>query len=163
MPQFYPNNYNFGGYYPNINQPNLATPQYPSQSFSASAPQPSMLNTPAMTWVDGEGAARSFQIPASHPIGQLYPLWDTNENVIYFKALDQFGRPVPLRKASYKFDDEPQQVSGALPPAVDTSQFVTKNDMDEFKNEIRDMFSQIRSQPQNPARSNQNRNEQGGK
>lgn len=145
--------------YGNNPNPQYNPPQYP--------PQPQQPFNPTMIWVDGEAAARAYQIPPTHPAGQPIALWDNNEMVIYLKQVDSFGRPTPLKKVYYRIGDD--QVSGNLPipngqsgsteQQVDTSKFVTKDDFESLKNELRTMM-QGQGQNQN---SNQNRSERGGR
>ena len=145
-----PYNLNNGAYY-NWNQP---IPQYqPQQSF---VPQPNQYL--GMQWVDGEVGAKAFQMPVGWPAGAPIALWDTNVKVIYLKSINQMGMPNPLQKIHYTMDDEPTQllpasgtVSGNQQP--DMARYVTKDDLESLKNEIREM---LRNAP------NQNRNNQGG-
>ena len=164
-----PNYYNS---YPMANYQNYGTPAYSQMQPSYSQPnisqamQPPQGN-PMMSWADGEAAARSFQVPANHPLGQPYPIWDSNDTVIYLKTLDQFGRPMPLRKLRYQFEDD-NQVQGNLMSGAtsghneDMSQYVTKQDFDSMKN---DLMAEIRkmNSGNNPRYQVQNNKEQGGK
>lgn len=128
----------------------------PMTQQPAPIPQPANQQVnPMMAWVDGEYAARSFQVPANHPLGQPYPIWDNSDTVIYLKTIDQFGRPMPLQKLRYTIEEErPKlQASGDM----DTSQFVTKTDLEDFKNELRKMLGNS-----GPNQNNQNRGN-GGK
>lgn len=149
---------NYPGYNPNYFGPSYGMNQTPvqysgsvypqmQQSMQVVQPQQPVNQNPMMPWVDGEMAARAYSVPASQPLGQPYPLWDTNDKIIYLKTLDQFGRPMPLIKVRYWFEEQeklPQNTSGATEtttPAVDTSNFVTKSDFDELKNELRKLVN----------------------
>lgn len=162
-----PNYYNPYGYNNNgmsfSNQPYAASapaPQYGQPQY-----QPQQPVNPTMIWVDGEAAARAYQIPPTHPIGQPLALWDNNDMVIYLKQVDSFGRPSPLKRIRYTVEPEPQMSSlpspmgqsGTSEQQVDTSKFVTKDDFESLKNELRSM---VQGQNQN---SNQNRSERGGR
>lgn len=112
--------------------------------------QPPVTNQ-TMIWVDGEAAARAYQIPASHPVGQPLALWDNNDMVIYLKQVDNFGRPMPLKKLRYTV--EPEEQLTALPGSEN---FVTKEDFKAFTDEIKSMIQQNHY-------SNQNQKQNGGK
>lgn len=168
-----PNYYNYSGY-PN----NIPTVSYTGTGPYASAPapqyaqpqyqQPQQVN-PTMIWVDGEVAARAYQVPPTHPAGQYMALWDNNDMVIYLKSVDAFGRPAPLKKIRYTIEPEPQ--TGALPTPMnqggmsgtteqqDMSKFVTKDDLESLKNELKNM---LQTQPNNQ-NGGQNHNDRGGR
>lgn len=167
-----PNYYNSYGYpnnvqmsYGNSPYPSAPAPQYSQPQFQSQQVNPTMI------WVDGEAAARAYQIPPTHPAGLPIALWDNNDMVIYLKSVDTFGRPAPLKKIRYTVEPE-QNASGALPAGfenqeagkvVDTSNFVTKSDFDDLKNEIKAMMQNQSHQamPQNQNRSNNS--DRGGK
>jgi len=99
--------------------------------------------------VDGEIAAKAWQVPGNVPLppNTVIPLWDLDGYHVYFKSTDAYGRMNPLRKGRVVFDDEqenlpnPQEkVSGT--PAVDTEKFVTKDDLQSLREEIRNMLMQ---------------------
>ena len=132
------------------------------QSF---APQPTM--TPMQSNVipvDGEVGAKAFSAPAGStgPIA----LWDTNDNVIYLRTFNAAGMPNPLRKLRYT-EEEPMQnlpagQSGAS--AADMSQYVTKDDFESLRQEIRQMREQNRTAMSGSvaAQNNQNGSRNGG-
>lgn len=152
-----PNYVNLSSGYPNAGSQMYSQPfpQYPQYQ-----PVPQQPGNPTMIWVDGEAAARAYQIPPTHPIGLPIALWDNNDMVIYLKSVDSFGRPAPLKKIRYTV--EPEQQMSSLPSPVDhqanNAQYATKDDFENFKNEIREMM-QYHGQGQN---QNQNNN-RGGK
>ncbi len=145
-----PNYYNSYGYPNNV----APAPQYGQPQY-----QPPQQVNPTMIWVDGEAAARAYQIPPTHPVGLPIALWDNNDMVIYLKSIDTFGRPAPLKKLRYTVEPEPQ-LSSLPSPVEQTNQnsYATKDDLENFKNEIRSMM-QNHNQGQN---QNQNGN-RGGK
>ena len=90
--------------------------------------------------VDGEVGAKAYMVPngSTGPIA----LWDTNDNVIYMRTFNAAGMPNPLKKLRYT-EEEPTPIlppgqSGAA-PQVDMSNFVTKEDFEQLRNEIRAM------------------------
>lgn len=136
-------------------------PQVPQQVSYGSVPQPMSLQpTGEIKWVDGEVAAKAHQLPA----GMTGPvaLWDTNDQVIYLKSVNQMGMPNPLQKIRYQMEEVPQmlpagqQTSGNTAP--DMSGYVTKDDFNELRNEIREMLKQNGNGNQN---GNQNSNMNG--
>lgn len=160
-----PNYYNPANFYPVTYQ----TP-YTGNAYGA-VPQPMMSGGQSSTNqyminVDGEGSARAWQ--PSMPVGPntIIPLWDLDGQHVYFKSTDAYGRLNPIRKGRVIFEDEqmlPQGQSGAgspenqqaqpVMPSIDTSQFLTKHDLDQFKNEIKAMLG---SRNQNGKQYDQN-------
>lgn len=111
-------------------------------NYQSYAPQPTPVATPMQSNVipvDGEVGAKAFSAPAGStgPIA----LWDTNDNVIYLRTFNAAGMPNPLRKLRYT-EEEPMQnlptgQSGAAMP--DMSQYVTRDDFESLRQEIRQM------------------------
>lgn len=145
-----PNYYNPYQYVPytsyGIQQPSVQMPS----SYNAMNTGPSY-----MTSVDGEMAARAWQPPAPLAPNTVVPLWDYDGQHVYFKSTDAYGRMNPIRKGRVVFDDETPEkieVSEKPAPAQDMSGYVTKEDMDNFRREIRTMFRNLNS----PTVPNQN-------
>lgn len=129
-PSYYPVS-NTGGYTP-MYQPMQQMPV--QQSY---APGPAC----AMGWVDGEIEARGRQMPQG--VTQ-YAMWDTNRQVIYLKSLNQMGMPNPMQILHYTIEEQ----QGTLPAGqsteggnsgADMSQYVTKQDFEQLRNEIRNL------------------------
>lgn len=132
-------------------------PNYQQQSYS---PPPQPQNQQGIIWVDGEVGAKAFQMPAGIPAGAPVPLWDTNEPVIYLKSMNQMGMPNPLQKIHYTMEENKNQpvlpagqMSGA--PAQDGVRYATKDDLEQMKNEIREMLRS--NQPKSNQNGSQNR------
>lgn len=79
-------------------------------------------------YVQGEEAAKSYPVAP----GQFAVLLDIEKPVIYTKTTDQFGRPQPIKILDY--------VERNQQPVPQTGNFVTKEDFDSFKNEIKDLL-----------------------
>ena len=79
-------------------------------------------------YVQGEEAAKSYPVAP----GQFAVLLDIEKPVIYTKTTDQFGRPQPIKILDY--------VERNQQPTPQTGNFVTKEDFDSFKNEIKDLL-----------------------
>ena len=141
---WYPNQYGYMQPSYGAAQPVNYGGAVPQQSYQA-APQQAI--NPGIIWVDGEVGAKAFQMPAgvSGPVA----LWDTNDQMIYLKSTNQMGMPNPLQKIRYQMEETPllaagQQTSGAANanPNAGTESYVTKRDLEDLKNEIRDMIQQ---------------------
>lgn len=115
--------------------------QIPAQQMM---PQSYAPTTPPMQGnvigVDGEIGAKAFNIPngSTGPIA----LWDTNDNVIYMRSFNAAGMPMPLKKLRYVEEELTPALPAGNSGAMDTSQFVTKNDLEQLRNEIRQMTAQ---------------------
>ena len=141
MPSYYPT-------YSSLYPPYYGGTVQPSYSSIQQAPQ-YMIN------VDGEMSARAWQMPNNLPPNTIIPLFDLDGQHVYFKSIDSYGRMNPLRKGHIVFDDEPQQVSTQEAITMpDLSNYVTKDDLESLRQEIRNLRSGL--QPQ------QNKNNQNG-
>ena len=126
--------------------------------------------------VDGEMAARAWQMPANLPPNTIIPLWDLDGVHVYFKSTDAYGRINPIRKGKVVFDDEaqnalPQGESGASvntpsgtnyvgdSRAENMSKYVTKEDFDGLRHEIQDMLRAQQSQANTEFSSSQMSND----
>lgn len=148
-----PNYYN--PYLPSM-QNGYYAPYYPPQSqtvgynnFASNVSVPNYWIS-----VDGEMAARAWQMPPNLPPNTIIPLWDLDGQHVYFKSTDAYGRINPLRKGRVVFDEEPQQnlpeSQSAGAPVIDP-RYVTKEDFEGLRHEIQDML-------RNQASTNQNEN-----
>ena len=107
---------------------------YPQQSY---APAPVQQPVCKVEWVDGEIEARGHQIPQG--VSQLY-MFDTNSQTIYLKSLNQMGIPNPMQIMHYTLEEAPANLtSGQSGAAQDMSQYVTKSDLDQLRQEIRSL------------------------
>lgn len=101
------------------NQPLTQVPYVPMQN-----------NMLSCAYVQGEAAAKAYPIAP----GQFVVLIDTEDPVIYTKTTDQFGRPMPIRILDYvERVDAPVEQSK-------NPEYITKSDLDKFKNEIIDLL-----------------------
>ena len=142
MPNYYNNYqpYGYAGGYTYGSQ----TPMYNNAwSNNLYGSQPSQGNQ-WMINVDGEVGAKAWQMPNNLPPNTVIPLFDLDGEHVYFRSVDAYGRMNPLRKGRVIFEEEtkvlPQGQSGAGEPIqVDVDKYVTKEDFNELKNEIREM------------------------
>ena len=142
MPNYYnayPNGWQFGAY-----------PNYTGNVLPQNNGAQYMIN------VDGEMAARAWQMPTNLAPNTIIPLWDFDGQHVYFKSIDAYGRMNPLKRGRIVFEDDQQNlmqgsVSGdPNKELVDMSKYVTKEDLDSLKQEIRLMLhNSQRSKNQN--------------
>ena len=125
--------YPYQNYYPYY--PNYQT--YQPQSFSNN-------NMKSMEWVDGEVGAKAFQMPQGWPAETPIVLWDNSEKKIYLKSWNNMGMPNPMQELTYEIKEHtnpallPSNISGS-----DASNYVTKDDFDKFKEELRNMINNV--------------------
>lgn len=133
-------------------QPIYSQPQPAQQSYYAGAPQSYQAPIQkVMEYVDGEVGALTFRQPAGWPANLSIPLWDSQSQLIYFKAWDPMGRSYPLVTAKYEWvNAEPQKLlppgqSGAQTNTLDgqPANYATKEDMEQLKREVRGIAQQI--------------------
>ena len=97
-------------------------PIYPTYNY---VPQQAVTTQPAETgilWVQGEAGAKSWAVAP----GKSVLLMDSESNKFYIKSSDGSGMPMPLRTFEYtEQTDKPQETQ------LDTSEFVTKKELDE--------------------------------
>ena len=143
----------YNNFYPTT--PGYTWPMQPL--YGATMPQ-----TPrGIDWVEGEVGARAFQIPAGWPANAPIALWDSTDQVIYLKSVNQMGMPNPMQKLRYTMEETPAALpagqSGAM-QAPDMSQYATKDELEKIRQEMQ------RLQPQNNQNgSGYNNGNRGGK
>ena len=113
----------YNNYYPAGYQP---MQYYPQQNQMQMAQQPQQ-NTTGLTWVQGEGAAKSYLVAP----GCTVALFDNESQTIYIKSADASGMP-SIRILDYTFRDSTPQ-NKHIEPSAD---FATKDDVDYLKGEI---------------------------
>lgn len=86
--------------------------------------------TGGLQWVQGEAGAKAFPVSA----GQSVLLMDSENNVFYIKSTDNSGMPLPLRTFDYKertAQSTPKAAQNAPQAAIDTSLFVTRDELEK--------------------------------
>ena len=164
MPNYY-NPYNF---YPATYQSPVGYQQQPisyggvPMPIQQSGTAPVQQGPKMMEWVEGEVGAKAFQMPNGWPANSPIPLWDSTDTVIYLKSWGPMGIPNPMQKLRYEMPEQQNQalltngnngMSGTSGNGQDMSQFVTKQDFEQLKNEIRNMNQNSAG---NGAQNNQN-------
>lgn len=138
---------NYYDVYPTLGQ-NISTSPY-------SIPQPFIApqrqgSSQYMISVDGELAARAWQIPNNLPPNTIIPLWDLDGQHVYFKSVDAYGRMNPIKKGKIVFEEDstpanlPNVSQQSAPVEIpDMSKYLTKADFESFKTEIKNMIQSI--------------------
>lgn len=116
-------------------------PQYPyaypqSQSYAQS-------NVKSMEWVDGEVGAKAFQMPQGWPPETPIALWDNSDKKIWLKSWNQMGMANPMQEITYQIKETKQNFLPGI--SGDTSQFVTKDEIEELKEQIKNLTQQMQS------------------
>lgn len=120
-------NNNFPVTYPQMYPQYNYVPQVQQQVVQ----QPQQDN--GILWVQGEAGAKSWAVAP----GKSVMLMDSESNTFYIKSSDNSGMPMPLR--IFDYTERTQQASTsqvATHTEIDTSQFVTKDELEEKLNEI---------------------------
>ena len=111
--------------YPQLYQPfaQSYTPvQAPNQNLA-----PVQQN--GIIWVQGEAGAKAYPVAP----GNSVLLMDSEAECFYIKSTDSSGVPMPLRAFTYT---EIVQSNEVKEPSIDTSQFVTRGELDELRHMI---------------------------
>ncbi len=107
----------YNNYYPAGYQP-MQMYQQPQQQASTQS---------ALTWVQGEGAAKSYLVAP----GCTVALFDNESQTIYIKSADASGMP-SMRILDYTFRDNAPQ-KAVISPQND---YVTKDELSSLKEEL---------------------------
>ena len=121
-------------------QPMYQNYAQPMSQGQYSGMQQTSQGTQGIKWVDGEAEAKGTPIPVG--VSQ-FAMWDINEPVIYIKTLNQMGMPNPMQKAHYTLEQKEQ--SGNMnrqEEKEDKSEYVTKSDFENMKNELKELLNQ---------------------
>ena len=106
-------------------------PQFYQPQYSLNQPvnqQSNLQNYSGINWVQGENAAKSYPVAS----GQSALLMDSENPVMYIKSTDQSGMPLPLRIFDYV-----ERTSGSKEIKSDNGSYVTREEFDSFRNEIK--------------------------
>lgn len=123
FPNYFPTGYNPMGNY------------NPYQVGYQQAQSTQQAQTGGLQWVQGEAGAKAFPVSA----GQSVLLMDSENNVFYIKSTDNSGMPLPLRTFDYKeriVQSTSKAAQNAPQAVIDTSLFVTRNELEERLAEI---------------------------
>lgn len=121
--------YNYGLPAPNYQVPMQYQQQYPIQQTISNTPINSTNNSSGIVWVQGEAGAKAYPVAP----GNSVLLMDSETECFYIKSTDSSGVPMPLRAFTYT---EIVQSNEVKEPSIDTSQFVTRGELDELRHMI---------------------------
>lgn len=109
-------------YTPQVYQPPIQT----SQAMQSVNPNQQQQYSD-MIFVPGKEAAKVYPVAR----GSSVTLFDSEGDKFYVKTVDNSGMPQKLRTFSYVeiMDEEPHGMSSLASPEIDTSQFVTRQEM----------------------------------
>ena len=119
FPNYFPTGYNPMGSY---------NPYHVGQYQQAQNTQ--QAQTGGLQWVQGEAGAKAFPVSA----GQSVLLMDSENNVFYIKSSDNSGMPLSLRTFDYRertAQNAPKAAQNAPQSAIDTSLFVTRDELEK--------------------------------
>ena len=143
-------------YYPYPYSGQLNSVAYPTGYWNPANPIISnyaMQNVPQqpqyMINVDGENSAKAWQPSVVPQPNTIIPLFDSDGQHVYFKTYDAYGRMNPLRKGRIIFDDEIQVSEMAQ------NGYVTKEDLDKFKEELLSQINQNGSNSRGSVKKNE--------
>lgn len=127
----FPMNYQYQQMYP---QYNYVPQQQMNQPVVQQQPQVvQQQNETGILWVQGEAGAKSWAVAP----GKSVMLMDSESNTFYIKSSDNSGMPMPLRIFDYTERTQTQGQNNVIQqPEIDTSQFVTREELDKRLNEI---------------------------
>lgn len=145
---------NFPSYNAYTGYPANSYQQQYTQAAQQYAPQPqaSYQQTQAgICWVDGEVGAKAQQLPPGWDTSKPFPMWDTNDQIIYLKSFNAMGMPNPLTKLHYTIEEPSRQApmmsSQANLPAGGNGrddEYVRREDLERMKDELKAAIAQVK-------------------
>ena len=128
--------YNYGLPAPNYQMPVNYQQQYPQVQQTVSNTPINTNRSSGIIWVQGEAGAKAYPVAP----GNSVLLMDSENDVFYIKSTDISGIPAPLRMFNYS------EIVQTQPQAqqIDTSQFVTQDDLNRIKQEFKQALDELR-------------------
>ena len=99
------------------------------------APTQQLNYNNGINWIQGEAAARAFQV---NPGGKAL-LLDLEKDVFYIKSVDTNGMPLPLRIFEYK-EVYPEGTKNISQAGQENTQFITKQEFEERISALEDLL-----------------------
>ena len=134
--------YNAYGSYPTNSYQQQYT-QAGQQAYLQQQPANYQVQT-GICWVDGEVGAKAQQLPPGWDTTKPFPMWDTNDQVIYLKSFNQMGMPNPLTKLHYTIEEPSRpapmmssQANGNEQRLPDMNEFVRRDELQQMKEELK--------------------------
>ena len=150
----YYNPYNFYSQYP-VQAAPAANPGYTPVQMQQSQAVPPQPQLKAMEWVEGEVAAKAYQMPPGWPPNQPIPLWDSTDTNIFMKSWGPMGIPNPIQKLHYEMSEQqpqPMLQSGTESPSH--ASYATKDDIEGLRAEFASMKELLANSRKNQNVSN---------
>lgn len=127
----------------------MAYNYYPYQNQYVSQMQiPQVMNQPAqqpqtngLIWIQGEQAAKSYLVAPNTTV----LLMDSEASRFYLKSCDASGMPM-LRVFEYKETTQSMPAKSAETQTADLSGYVTKAELDAFRDEINGILKNVPKQ-----------------
>jgi hypothetical protein len=142
----YPNYYyptNYQPYTPMMQQPQPMQQQAPVQQVQ---PIQQVQDDSGIKWVQGEAGAKAYPVAPNKSV----LLMDSESSVMYIKATDNSGMPLPLRIFDYT-ERTPQTAHSAVAePKTDT---VTREEFERLKDDVLRLTKGIRKPQVNNTKS----------
>ena len=112
---------------------------YPYYPYNVYQPTQSYSQNPykTMEWVEGEVGAKAFPMPQNWPAETPIPLWDSTEKKIFLKSWNSMGMANPMQELTYEIKERTNPA--LLPNNISGETYVTKNDFDQLRQELKDM------------------------
>lgn len=110
-----------------------------------------------ITWVQGEAGAKAYPVAPNTTVD----LWDSEEQVIYLKSADMSGMP-SMKILDYTIRDQVGHKNNlAEQPHIDTSMFVTYEDLDSRLEELTNKINSL-TRPKNNEYQRRNKERKDG-
>lgn len=119
--------------------------QQPMQQTISNTPITINQNHASIIWVQGEAGAKAYPVAP----GNSVLLMDSESEVFYIKSTDTSGIPMPLRVFNYSEIVQTQQQESRTEPQIDTSQFVTRGELDELRAMIENLKPKTMNRKEN--------------
>ena len=123
-----------------------AAPQMNFQPYQPQTPQV-MNNNTVFAWVQGENGGKAYPLG---PNCRAF-LFDSEKDSFYVKTTDQSGMPQPLRS----FDYFERTESASDNQQIDTSNFVTKEELEEALSKLNRRKEEYRQNGKSSIRNNE--------
>lgn len=148
--------YNYG--LPVNYQPPVAyQQQFPQQVQQTVAQTPITNRASGIIWVQGEAGAKAYPVAP----GNSLLLMDSESDVFYIKSTDVSGVPAPLRMFNYTeiVQTQQPQEEQSTTQQLDTSQFVTRSELDELRSAIEELKAKPKTMTKTVAKKGADNNE----
>ncbi len=136
---------------------NNGFPMTYQQPYQMQIPQPQPQVNSGITWVQGEAGAKAFPVAPNNTVD----LWDSEEQVIYLKSADMSGMP-SMKILDYTIRDQVGHKNNLTEqPQIDTSMFVTYEDLNSRLEELTNKINSL-SRPKNNEYQRRNKERKDG-